>query len=124
VQTCALPISMTTLVSSSSVPDSSVVIVGKVFQVDGRCGYRPFMCHPGSRPDPGDLVVVLPDDFAQTDELNGYREEAGPLFSYHARPSIPRWLFPYVNALDVISPTFSQSQLPDSWLNASVTVWK
>jgi hypothetical protein len=111
-------------VSSSSVPDSSVVIVGRVFQVDGRCGYRTFMCHPGSRPDPGDLVVVLPNDFAQTDELNGYREEAGPLFSYHARPSIPRWLFPYVNALHVVSPTFSQSQLPDSWLNASVTVWK
>ena len=42
-------------VSSSSVPDSSVVIVGKVVEMDGRCSYRTFMCHPGRRPDPGDL---------------------------------------------------------------------
>lgn len=111
-------------VSSSSVPDSSVVIVGKVFKMDGRCGYRTFMCHPGSRPDPGDLVVVLPDDVTQTDELNDYCQEAGPFFSYHPRPSIPPWLFPYFQALHVVSPSFSQSQLPASWLNASVAVWK
>lgn len=111
-------------VSSSSVTDSSVVIVGKVVEMDGRCGYRAFVCHPGSQPHPGDLVVVLPDDFTKTNELNGYGQEAGQLFSYHPRPSIPRWLFPYFQVLHVVSPAFSQSQLPDSWLNASVTVWK
>jgi hypothetical protein len=112
-------------VPAGSVASSSVVIVGRVFQTVGPCGYRTFVCHPGNRPDSGDLVVVLPDDFTRADELNSYRQEvAGPLFSYHARPSIPRWLFPYVNFLHVASPVFSQNQLPDFWLNASVTVWK
>jgi hypothetical protein len=104
--------------------DSSILIVGRVFQNDGPCGYRPFMCHPGSRPDPGDLIVVLPDDFTQTDELKSYQQEDTPLFSYRPRPNIPRWLFPFVNALHVVSPIFSQSQLPNSWLNASVSIWK
>jgi hypothetical protein len=112
-------------VPTASDPSNSVVIVGKAFQTVGPCGYRTFVCHPGNGPDPGDLVVVLPDDFTTSNELNSYRQEStGPFFSYHARPSIPRWLFPYVNAVHVVSPIFSQSQLPDSWLNASVTVWK
>ena len=112
-------------VPTGSDPSSSVVIAGKAFQTIGPCGYRTFVCHPGDRPEPGDLVVVLPDDFTTFDELNSYRQEgAGPLFSYHARPSIPRWLFPYVNLLHVASPVFSQSPLPDLWLNASVIVWE
>ena len=111
-------------VPASSLPDSSIVIVGKAFQTDGPCGYRTFMCHPGRRPDLGDLVVVLPDDFTRTDELNSYQQEDEPLFSYQPRPHLPRWLFPYLDALAVVSPIFSQSQLPESWLNASVTVWK
>jgi hypothetical protein len=110
---------------TGSVSPSSVVIVGKIFQTVGPCGYRTFICHPGNRPEPGDLVVVLPDDFTRANELNSYRQEAArPLFTYQAQPSIPRWLSPYVNSLHVASPVFSQRQLPDSWLNASVTVWK
>jgi hypothetical protein len=110
--------------AGSDAPDS-VVIVGTAFLTVGPCGYRTFVCHSGNRPGPGDLVVVLPDDFTRDDELISYQQEAaGPLFSYHARPSIPRWLFPYVNVLHVASPVFSQKQLPDYWLNASVTVWK
>jgi hypothetical protein len=100
----------------------SVVIVGRVFQTDAPCGYRAFLCHAGGHPDSGDLIVVLPDDFTRPDELNPYQREDGPLFSYHPRPYIPQWLFPYVSALHVVSPIFSQHQLPDSWLNASVTV--
>jgi hypothetical protein len=117
---------------AGSVAASSVVLVGKAIQrKDGLgCayptgGYRTFVCHPGSRPDPGDLIVVLPDDSTLTDELNLYRlEGTGPLISYHPRPSIPQWLQPYVNRLHVVSPGFAHEQLPDSWLNASVTVWK
>jgi hypothetical protein len=101
----------------------SVVIAGRVFHTDAPCGYRAFLCHADDHPNPGDLIVVLPDDFTQTAELESYQREDDPLFSYRPRPSIPRWLFPYVSALHVISPIFSQSQLPDSWLNASVTVW-
>jgi hypothetical protein len=112
-------------VPAGSVPTGSVVIVGKAFQTDGPCGYRAFVCHPGTSPDPGDLVVVLPDDFTRGDGLNSYRQEgSGPVFSYHARPSIPPSLVPYVNRLHVVSPVFSHKQLPDLWLNASVTVWR
>ena len=104
--------------------ESSVIVVGKVFHTDGPCGYRAFVCHAGSRPDPGDLVVLLPDDFTRHDELSSYLREDTPLFSYHARPSIPGWLYPYVKSLHVISPVFSQSQLPDSWLDAAVVISK
>jgi hypothetical protein len=110
---------------AGSVATSNVMMVGKAIQKDGPCGYRTIVCHPGSRPDPGDLVVVLPDDFTSTDELNLYRQEGtGPLISYHPRPPIPQWLQPYVNRLHVVSPVFAHEQLPDFWLNASVTVWK
>jgi hypothetical protein len=112
-------------VSADPVASSSVVIVGKAFETVGPCGYRTFVCHPGNKPDPGDVVVVLPDDFTQADELNSYRWGAtGPLFSYHARPSIPRWLLPLVNRLHVVSPVFSHNELPDLWLNALVIIWK
>jgi hypothetical protein len=110
---------------AGSVTTSNVMIVGKAIQKDGPCGYRTFVCHPGSRPVAGDLIVVLPDDLTSTDELNLYRQEGtGPLVSYHPRPSIPQWLQPYVNCLHVISPVFAHEPLPDFWLNASVTVWK
>jgi hypothetical protein len=112
-------------VPSGSVATGSVLLVGKAVQKDGPCGYRAFVCHPESAPEPADLVVVLPDDSTPTDELNLYRQEGtGPLFSYHPRPSIPGWLRPYVNRLHVVSPVYAHKQLPDLWLNASVTAWK
>jgi hypothetical protein len=83
------------------------------------------VCHPGSKPNPGGLVVVPPDDSTRADELNSYANQlmgTGSLFSYHPGPSILRWLRPYVNRLHVVLPVFLHDQLPDSWLNASVTV--
>ena len=104
---------------------SSVVIVGKEYQTVGPCGYRTFVCHPGTRPDPGDLVVVLPDDFTSVDELNSYRQDSSSeVFSYHPSPSVPQWLIPFRNSLHVISPIFSQEQLPDFWMNALIIVAK
>jgi hypothetical protein len=112
-------------VPAGSFASGSVVIVGKAFQTVGPCGYRTFVCHPGNMPDPGDLVVVLPDDFTPADELNSYRQEpAGLLFSYRARPSLPQWLYPYVSLLHIASPVFPHDQIPDHWLDASVIVWK
>jgi hypothetical protein len=103
----------------------SVELAGEAIKKDGPCGYRAFVCHAGRGPDPGDLVVVLPDDLTRSDELNSYQHEsAGPLFSYHPRPSIPLWLRSYVNCLHVVSPVFAHNQLPDLWLHASVTVWQ
>jgi hypothetical protein len=110
-------------VPAGSVATGSVVLVGKAIEKDGPCGYRTFVCHPGSRPNPGDLVVVLPDTL--TYELNSYRQQGtGPLFSYRPRPAIPQWLYPYVKRLHVVSPIFTYNELPDLWLNASVNVWK
>ena len=108
-----------------SVATTNVMMVGEDVQEDGPCGYRTFVCHHASRPDLGDLVVVLPDDFTLADELSSYRQQrADPLFSYYPRPSIPHWLQPYVKCLHVVSPIFAHAQLPEHWLNASITVWK
>ena len=96
-----------------SVAASNVMMVGRAIEKDGPCGYRTFVCHAGSKPDPGDLVVVLPDDLTTTDELKSYRQEgADALFSYRPRPSIPPWLRPYVNRLRVVSPVFSHTSAP------------
>jgi hypothetical protein len=112
--------------SISPIPTNSVVMVGKNVREDGPCVRgKPLLCHAGATPAPGDLIVVLPDDLTQADELNSYRQEAGePLFSYYPRPSIPLWLKPYANCLHVVSPIFFHDSLPDSWLNASVSIWK
>jgi hypothetical protein len=108
-----------------SVATSNVMMIGEAVEKDGPCGYRTFLCHGGSKPNPGDLVVVLPDDFASTDEVNLYSQKGTrPFYSYHPRPSIPQWLQPYVNRLHVISPIFANEPLPDCWLKASVAIWK
>lgn len=110
---------------AGSAKTNDVRLVGAAITKDGPCGYRAFICHPRSRPDQGDLVVEFPDDFTSTDELKLYRQESQNLvFSYDPYPPVPQWLRPYVDRLHVISPEFSQSRLPDSWLNASVTVSK
>jgi len=110
---------------TSSVSGSSVLLVGKALPTDGRCGYRAFLCHPGSGPDAGDLVVLFPDDVARRDEWDSYLPESNSvLFSYNPYPSIPRWLLPYVSRLSVISPEFAHDQLPNRWLHAAVIGWK
>jgi hypothetical protein len=112
-------------VHAGGLPSGSVQIVGGSYQVSGPCGYRAFLCHPGNQPIPGDLVVVLPDDFTRADEWNLYRKQQdGASFIYDARPPIPRWLMPLVAHLHVVSPIFSQDPLPESWLKGSVTVWR
>ncbi len=104
---------------------NGVVLVSKAVAKDGRCiDYESPVCHAGSSPEPGDLVIVLPDDDASLAEITPYREGGELLFSYEPRPSIPQWLYPLVSRLHVASYAFMQKQLPDRWLNASVTVWK
>jgi hypothetical protein len=112
-------------VQPGSAETGGVEMVGPQITKDGPCGYRTFVCHPGNSPEPGDLVVLLPDDLTRIDASNSYREVGtSPQFSYNPRPSIPGWLEPYVNHLHVISPIFAHAQLPDSWLTASVTAWQ
>jgi hypothetical protein len=102
-----------------------VLLIGKSIQTDGPCGYRTFLCHPGTTPDPGDLVVVLPDDISDVEEINAYRNRSSEsVLWYDPWPSISQWERPIVNRLHIESPIFAFRQLPDSWLTASVSVWR
>lgn len=102
-----------------------VVLISKAAHKDGPCvGYEHIVCHAGSRPEPGDLVIVLPDDDASLAKVAPYRDGGGVLFSYEPHPRIPRWLYPLVRHLHVASYAFAQKKLPDRWLNGSVTLWK
>ena len=111
---------------ANSTASGGVIMAGEVIHKDGPCEHgKPVVCRSRPEPEPGDLVVLLPDDLTQTNKANWYRQGSSTaLFSYHPRPSIPQWLMPYVNRLHVVSPLFSRVPLPDSFLNASVTVWK
>ena len=103
-----------------------VQIAGRTVLENGRCvQYMGFICHVGTTPDSGDLVVSLPEDFTYPPELAASAPGSGEtLVSYSPYPAIPAWLRPYVNRLHVVSPTFPFTPLPDRWLDASVTVWK
>jgi hypothetical protein len=104
---------------------TDIRMVGRKITKEGPCGYRAFVCHPGTQAEPGDLVAVLPDDLTSTGAPQSDEQEgSGRLFSYAPAPSIPPWARSYVGHLHVISPELSQTQLPNSWLNASLTIWK
>jgi hypothetical protein len=108
-----------------SVVTSGIQLVDRAIQKDGPCGYRAFVCHTGETPDPGDLVVLLPDDATSASELSMYQQPgSAALFSYDREPSIPQWMYPFVRRLHVVSPVFALDPLPDSWLTASITAWK
>lgn len=109
---------------TGSVVTGSVQLVGDAIQKDGPCGYRTFVCHAGRTPEPGDIIVVLPDDSSRPEELAPFQQEdVQRIFVYHPRPTIPKWLYPYVSRLHVVSPIFSGTQLPAYWLNGLVAVW-
>jgi hypothetical protein len=100
-----------------------VTLAAETIEKDGPCGYRAFVCHPSTAPEPGDLVVVLPDDFSRADQWTSLQQNADDLmFSYRPRPSLPRWLRPYASSLHIVSPVFANRPIPQSWLNALVTV--
>jgi hypothetical protein len=113
-------------VYAGSVATGSIMIVGPSIKKDAPCvNYQAVECHPGSSPDPGDLIIVLPDDYLTTEELNSYQQEGmETLLSYQPHPQIPQWLRPYVHRLLVVSSEFPRSSLPDHWLSASVIIAK
>jgi hypothetical protein len=91
---------------------------------DGPCiSYRSFICHAASMPDPGDLVIILPDDNPSLAEVALYRERADILFSHETH--VPKWLYPFIRILRIASPGPPvQKDLPDGWLYGSATMWK
>jgi hypothetical protein len=85
--------------------------------------YRNLVCHAPTTPDPGDLVIVLPDDGQSLAAVTSYRAQGELLFSYE--PSIPQWLYPFIRSVPIVSPgPIPKKELPDGWLYASVTRWK
>jgi hypothetical protein len=101
-------------------------LVAKKILKDAPCVEdRPFICHAGPTPEPGDLVVILPDDFTRAGELVAYRQEGTePIFSYRPYPSIPKSMQPLVRHLHVVSYAFFNRPLPDFWPNGAVIQWK
>jgi hypothetical protein len=104
------------------VPIRGAALPGAATEKDAPCvAYRTIICHPASRPSPGDLVIVLPDDKASLAQAAAYRERGELVFSYEPRPSIARWLYSFVSAP---LATDDHKARPDRWMDASVTVWR
>jgi len=128
-----IPIEKTTIESAE--PNRSV-IVARSMEKDGPCvpSYLNFLCRASSRPETGDLVIVLPDDNASFAEVLPYRSPDELVFSYQPRPYVPHWLGPIVRRIHIASRLFypfgpdvqgswPHTELPDRWLDASVAVW-
>jgi hypothetical protein len=101
----------------------TVQMVGKSIEKDGRCRFwTDFACRAGNKPNIGDLIVVLPDDFRHSEDLDSSARagSGGTLVYYSPSPPISQWLRPYVNRLHVGLPFIA---VPDRWLDASLTVW-
>jgi hypothetical protein len=104
---------------------SPVVLVAQSVAMDGRCQeYWSIVCRAGPAPQPGDLVIVLPDDDAWLSQVAPYREGGEPLLSYERRPAIPEGFYSLIRLLAVASVPVAQNNLPDHWMDASVTLWK
>lgn len=128
-----IPIKRATIESAG--PNCSV-IVARSMAKDGPCvpSYLNFLCRASSRPETGDLVIVLPDDNASFAEVLPYRNPEELIFSYQPSPHVPQWLGPIVRRIHIASPLFypfgpdvqgswPHTELPDRWLDASVAVW-
>ena len=112
-------------VSVKSTELSTAVMASKAVTKDGPCVdyIRRVICHAASVPEPGDLVIVLPDDDASLAEAAPYRDRGELLFSYEPYPRIPHLLHPFVKHLDIASYAFARRDLPERWLYASVILW-
>jgi hypothetical protein len=104
---------------------SDIFLAAKSVAKDSLCvSYRRLVCHAASRPSPGDLVIVLPDDDVSFAETSMYREGGALLFSYQPRPSMPDWLYSVVGGLPLAGATYTHGARPDRWMSASMTAWK
>jgi hypothetical protein len=102
---------------------NGVSVVTRAATKDGPCvGYRNLICHAAATPDPGDLVIVLPDDNQSLADIAPYVAQGELLFSYE--PGIPQWVYPFIRSLPIVFPGFLKQELRDGWLHASVTAWK
>jgi len=92
---------------------NNVTLAMRTIAKDGLCFEgRTVRCHATNRPNPGDLVVVLPDDKVAFEETSAYEGQGKSLFSYQPFPTIPQWL------------PFVPNRLPIAGMHGSVTLWQ
>jgi hypothetical protein len=102
-----------------------VVLASGAIANDGPCvPYYSIKCHTVSKPAPGDLVIVLPDDEASLADASIYREQKELLYIYEPRPPIPESWYSLVGSLLVAAPLYKQRARPDRWMDGSVTIWR
>jgi hypothetical protein len=103
---------------------NDMMMAARTTTADGPCiSYRKFICHAATMPDPGDLVIILPDDNPSLAEVALYREKADILFSHVTH--VPKCLYPFIRILRIASPGPPvQKDLPDGWLYGSASAWK
>jgi len=107
--------------AANNVVVPGLMLIGANVHKLGPCvGGKPLQCRPGTAPESGDIVVVLPDD--RVSDQQGRVEPATVLFSYEPTPMIPKWLRPWVSHLHVVSPEFFRDPLPAHFLQASLAV--
>ena len=109
---------------SKSAGGTSVIMVSPAMTKDGRfLDYRSIIGHAGHVPEPGDLVILMPDDYASLADVGPYLRGGNTIFSYEPRPQIPRWWWLLMRQLHIIFPPWENKPPTDHWLQASVTVW-
>ena len=111
--------------SYRNIPLDDIFLATRKVAKDSLCvSYRRLVCHAASRPSPGDLVIVFPDDEVFFTEPSTYREGGALLFSYEPRPSLPQWLYSVVGSLPLARTKYTHIARPNRWVSASMTVWK
>jgi hypothetical protein len=111
--------------SYRNIPLGDIFLSARSVDKDSLCvSYRKLVCHAASRPSPGDLVIVFPDDETSFAEASMYREGGALLFSYEPRPSMPQWLYSVVGSLPLAGAKYTHRTRPDRWMYASMTAWK
>jgi hypothetical protein len=111
--------------SYRNIPLEHIFLATRSVAKDSLCvSYRRLVCHAASRPSPGDLVIVFPDDGVSFTEASMYREGGAVLFSYEPRPSLPQWLYSVVGSLPLAGIKYTHNARPNRWMSASMTAWK
>jgi hypothetical protein len=97
--------------------NTRAVVSSETTDEDALCvDYTNIKCELIGEPAPGDLVIVLPTDTASRLEVSVYREKGELLLFSKPLLPVPNWLhslFEY----------WSGRELPDRWLDGSVTKW-
>lgn len=101
-----------------------IVLAGRAIPRNGPCvNYRTVLCRSAARPEPGDIVVILPEDEASRSQAAAYAGHGTRLLLFQPTPRLPQWLGPLLKQARFVSYFFERKKLPDRWLHASVTVW-